>query len=106
MPRGFEHDDGWFDILWRLCEDLEPLVASVEAVPFISFASHHRGNGGGMWEKMYHYFQFKHTEFLQHYHKRRNVESTFSMMKREFGDGLRSKTDVAMVNESLCNILS
>ena len=39
-------------------------------VPFISFASHHRGNGGGTWEKMYHYFQFRRTEFLQHYHKR------------------------------------
>jgi hypothetical protein len=31
MPRGFEHGDGWFDILWRLCEDLEPLVAEIEA---------------------------------------------------------------------------
>jgi hypothetical protein len=30
MPRGFEHDDGWFDIVWRLCEDLEPLVAQFE----------------------------------------------------------------------------
>ena len=30
MPRGFEHDDGWFDLIWRLCEDLEPLVAEVE----------------------------------------------------------------------------
>jgi hypothetical protein len=19
MPRGFTHDDGWFDILWRVC---------------------------------------------------------------------------------------
>ncbi len=27
MPWGFCHDDGWFDLLWRLCEDLEPLVA-------------------------------------------------------------------------------
>jgi hypothetical protein len=45
------------------------------------------------------------AEFLQHYHKRSNVESTFSMMKRKFGDGLRSKTDTAMVNESLCKIL-
>jgi hypothetical protein len=34
-----------------------------------------------------------------------NVESTFSMMKRKFGDGLRSKTNVAMVNETLCKIL-
>ncbi len=30
MPRGFEHGDGWFDILWRLCEELEPLVAELE----------------------------------------------------------------------------
>jgi hypothetical protein len=30
MARGFEHDDGWFGILWRLCEDLEPLVAEFE----------------------------------------------------------------------------
>ncbi len=81
------------------------MVASIGATPYISFASHHRGNGGGTWEKMYHYFQFKRTEFLQHYHKRSNVESTFSMMKRKFGDGLRSKTDVAMVNETLCKIL-
>ena len=42
---------------------------------------------------------------MQHYHKRSNVESTFSMMKRKFGDSLRSKTDVAMVNETLCKIL-
>ncbi len=80
-------------------------IAALGAVPFISFASHHRGNGGGTWEKMYHYFQFKRDEFLQHYHKRSNVESTFSMMKRKFGDGLRSKTDTAMVNETLCKVL-
>ena len=43
--------------------------------------------------------------FLKHYHLRSNVESTFSMMKRKFGDSFRSETDVAMVNESLCKIL-
>jgi hypothetical protein len=31
MARGFDHGDGWFDILWRLCGDLEPLVAEFEA---------------------------------------------------------------------------
>jgi transposase len=51
------------------------------------------------------HFQFKKDEFLQHYHKRSNVESTFSMMKRKFGDGLRSKTDTAMVNQTLCKVL-
>ena len=45
------------------------------------------------------------TELFQHYHKRSNVKSTFSMMKRKFGDGLRSKTDVGMVNETVCKIL-
>ena len=30
MSSGFVHDDGWFDILGRLCEDLEPLVAEFE----------------------------------------------------------------------------
>jgi hypothetical protein len=30
MARGFEHGDGWFDLLWRLCVDLEPLVAEFE----------------------------------------------------------------------------
>ena len=80
-------------------------IETVGATPFIAFSSHHRGVGGGTWEKMYHYFSFRRSEFLQHYHKRSNVESTFSMMKRKFGDGLRSKTDVAMVNETLCKVL-
>jgi hypothetical protein len=30
MPFGFMHDDGWFHIRLRLCEDLEPLLAQLE----------------------------------------------------------------------------
>jgi len=30
MADGFAHGDGWFDIVWRLCEDLEPLVREAE----------------------------------------------------------------------------
>ena len=30
MPRGFTHGDGWFDVVWQPCEDLEPLVAEFE----------------------------------------------------------------------------
>jgi hypothetical protein len=29
-PFGFDHGDGWHIILWRLCVDLEPLVAELE----------------------------------------------------------------------------
>ena len=31
MPRGFTHGDGWFDLVWRLCERLEPVVSAEEA---------------------------------------------------------------------------
>jgi transposase len=80
-------------------------VARLGAVPFISFPDSHKGQGGGKWAEMYHYFNFRKQEFLKHYHKRSNVESTFSAVKRKFGDSIRSKTDTAMVNEVLCKIL-
>ena len=54
---------------------------------------------------MFHYFQFKKEEYLKHYHLRSNVESTFSMVKRKFGDSVRSKTETAMVNEVLCKFV-
>lgn len=64
------------------------------------------GGIGGLFEKMFHYFQFQRDEFLAHYHKRSNVESTFSAVKRKFGDSVRSKTDAAMKNEVLCKLLA
>ena len=81
------------------------VVHSFGGTPFISFRGNATGGKGGTWQQMSHYFMFRREEFLEHYHKRSNVESTFSMMKRKFGDSLRSKTDVAMVNETLCKIL-
>lgn len=75
------------------------------ATPYIAFKSIHTGKGGGLWKKMYHLFQFNREEFLAHYHKRSNVETTFSMIKAKFGDHVRSKTDVAMINEVLCKII-
>lgn len=75
------------------------------ATPFIAFKSIHSGKGGGLWAKMFHYFNLRRDDFLKHYHKRSNVESTFAMIKAKFGDHIRSKTDVAMVNEALCKLL-
>jgi transposase len=75
------------------------------ATPYIAFKSIHTGRAQGMWQRMYHLWQFHRGEFLAHYHKRSNVESTFSMIKAKFGDHVRSKSDVAMVNEVLCKII-
>jgi hypothetical protein len=30
MAQGFECGDGWFEVVWRLCSDLEPLVRELE----------------------------------------------------------------------------
>jgi transposase len=40
-------------------------------------------------------------EFLSVYHKPSNAESTFSAIKRVFGDSVRSKTLHAQINEVL-----
>ena len=88
----------------RSLENFEA-VAECGGTAFIAFKANATGGVGGMFEKMFHYFQFKQEEYMQHYHQRRNVESTFSMVKRKFGDAVRSKTDVAMVNEVLCKFL-
>jgi transposase len=81
------------------------VIAAAGAMPFLAFQDNAKGIGGGMWSKMFGYFQFRREDFLAHYHKRSNVESTFSMIKRKFGDGLRSRTDAAMKNETMCKIL-
>lgn len=75
------------------------------ATPFILPKSNTAGGMGGLFEKMVRYFQCRQDDFLSHYHKRSNVESTFSAVKRKFGDSVMSKTDVAMVNEVLCKLL-
>src|SRR5215204_4164504 len=80
-------------------------VAGFGGTGFMPFKSNTTGAVGGLFEKMFHYFKFRADEFMAHYHKRSNVESTFSMIKRKHGDSLRSKTDTALVNECLCKIL-
>lgn len=54
---------------------------------------------------MYYYFMYQRETFLEHYHKRSNVESVFSMVKGKFGDSVRSKSDVGQINEVLCKVL-
>jgi transposase len=96
-----------------LSYDNASVIANAGATPFIAFKNNSgpgdwRKEGRGRteaWAEMFHYFMYRRNDFLAHYHKRSNVETTFSMMKRKFGDSLRSKTDTAMVNEALCKIL-
>ena len=77
------------------------------ATPFIPFKSNATGEAGGdnLWKIMFHYYSLKRPEFLAHYHKRSNVESTFSMIKGKFGDAVKGKTETAQINEVLLKVL-
>jgi transposase len=86
-------------------------VAAIGATPFIAFKENsrehvasHKGSDQ-LWTKMFHFFQFKRGEFLSHYNRRSNVETTFHMVKSKFGGSLRSKTRAAQENELLCKLL-
>jgi len=57
------------------------------------------------WNRMLHYYSYRKEDFLRHYHRRSNVETTFHMIKAKFGSCIRSKTQVAATNEVLCKVL-
>jgi transposase len=88
-----------------LSADNLQLIEVKGGVPYIPFKCNSALGNTPLWDKMFHYFQFKRDEFLTHYHKRSNVESVFSMIKRKFGDPVRSRTDVSMRNEALAKIV-
>lgn len=82
------------------------------AIPYIPFKSNSvpdsRGSYGAkseVWTRMFHFYSLHRAEFLQHYHKRSNVETTFHMIKSKFGQRLRSKSLTAQINEALCKVL-
>ncbi len=59
-----------------------------------------------LWKKMFHYFQLNRDEFMDHYHKRSNIEATNAAIKRKFGETLKSKNPTAQVNELLAKIIA
>src|SRR6266404_7300932 len=83
-------------------------VIDHHAMPYIPFKSNSdpaKKSPNPTWRRMYYYFAYNQHYFMQRYHERSNVESTFSMIKAKFGDSLRSKTKTAQVNEALCKVL-
>jgi hypothetical protein len=84
------------------------LVLVKGGMPYIGFKSNAKGNAASstaVWRRMYHLYEYNREEFMRCYHRRSNVETTFSMIKRKFGERLRSKTPTAQANEVLCKIL-
>ena len=81
-------------------------IAGFGAAPFVAFKITASGDTASrIWNKAFHFFHMNQDEFQARYHRRSNVESTFSAMKRKLGDTLRSKTPIAQRNELLLKAL-
>jgi transposase len=91
------------DLAYSTRNTLE-IIDAAGAAPMIPFKRNAVATSGGLWAKCFHYFNLHREEFLARYHRRSNVESAFSAIKRTLGDSLRSKTDVAMKNEALAKL--
>ena len=84
------------------------LVANEGGKAYIPYRKNATGKskGSSLWSKMYHYFQLNRDDFMEHYHKRSNIEATNAAIKRKFGETLKSKNPVAQVNELLAKIIA
>jgi transposase len=83
-------------------------LATVERVggqAFVPFKSNSGSTGSAAWERLWHLYSLNRETFLSHYHRRSNVESTFSAVKRKFGGSVRSKLPAAQLNEVLLKCL-
>jgi transposase len=84
------------------------VAMDAQAMPYIPFKVNTKATGkkcSALFKSMFHFYSYNQERFMQNYHKRSNVESTFHMIKAKFGDSLRSKTRTAQINEALCKIL-
>ena len=77
------------------------------AAPFIMGKKnvHVPRNGNSSWDLMLRLWKKHQMFFAEHYHRRSNVEATFSAIKRKFGDFCRSKKPESQENEILAKIV-
>ena len=104
---GFTIDEVSADVAYSSHLNLQ-LVANAGGKAYIPFRKNATGRAGGsaLWSKMYHYFQLNRDEFMDHYHKRSNIEATNAAIKRKFRETLKSKNPTAQVNELLAKIVA
>ena len=75
-------------------------------IPFKSNSkavTHHKRDA--LWERSYHFFHLHRAEFLARYHKRSNVETVFSIVKKKLGHAVFAKNPNAQVNGVLPKLL-
>ncbi len=104
---GFRINEVSADMAYSSRDNLNT-VNSIGGIPHIPFkkSATDKQRGSSMWVKMYHYFMLNREEFMDHFHKRSNIESTNAAIKRKFGETLKSKNWTAQVNELLAKVIA
>lgn len=104
---GFDIDEVVADKAYSSRRNHE-VVKGLGGRAYIPFKDNATGNAGGsmLWRKAFLYFQMNKEEFEEHYHQRSNAESTFSAIKKKFGETLKSRKRTAQENEMLCKIIA
>jgi transposase len=85
-------------------------IEAVNGTPYIPFKSNAVSDNkvlpyDSLWDKMFHYYNYNKSAFLEFYHKRSNVETVFSMIKMKFGASVKAKSPIAQMNEVLLKIV-
>ena len=75
-------------------------VDSIGCEAYIPFKKNTTGKqrGSQTWSKMYYYFMYQNDEFMEHYRKRSNVETTFHMV-------MRAESQQAMLPNAINNVI-
>ena len=84
-------------------------VSKIGGIAYIPFKKNITGKRRGeylLWGRMYRYYLNHQEEFMQHYHKRSNVETCFHMLKTKFGKHLRSRDVNGQENEIMAKCLA
>lgn len=111
LPQLVEATARGFDVREVAADKAYASVANFAAVSAVgsdfypAFKSNATGGAGGLFEKAFHFFSLHREEYLTHYHRRSMVETTFSMVKRKFGDAVKAKGETGMRNEVLAKFV-
>ncbi len=100
-PREFVADAGY------ISKDNVIAISDKGIKPFIMPRKNITGQRGGSasWRYLIRLWKENKEIFLMHYHARSNVESTFSMLKRKFGDYVRAKNIIGQTADILSKVV-
>ena len=99
-PKFFEMQDFVADKAYSSKQVFE-FLKEINLDPIIPFKKNTTGRAKGcyLWSQMFRYFKDHPSEFSKRYNVRSNLETTFHMVKKRFGDNVNTKTMIANSSE-------